>query len=374
MIKTLKIRLLPTSEQEELFWKHIDCSRYIWNWALAKQEESYKNGEKYISAFTMIKRLPSLKEENPWLKEVSSSSLQTVVRDQEKAYREFFKGTHKHPRFKKRKTATKAYPVRCNSVYFQDGKVNIEKVGKVKYQTNYNVPQGKGCKFTNPRIKLQGKKWILTVGIECENQAVELTDKTMGIDLGVKDLAIVAYGNLKLRYGNINKTKRIKSLERRKTRLQRDISRKYRTNGNWEKTKNIEKLEAQLRKVFERIANIRQNYLHQTTHELTSLLPKEVIMEDLNVSGMMKNRHLSKAIAEQNFAEFIRQMQYKCEWLGIKFTQVDRFYPSSKKCSCCGGIKKDLKLSDRTYICSNCGAVIDRDYNAALNLMRYSVA
>lgn len=125
MIKTLKIRLLPTSEQEELFWKHIDCSRYIWNWALAKQEESYKNGEKYISAFTMIKRLPSLKEENPWLKEVSSSSLQTVVRDQEKAYREFFKGTHKHPRFKKRKTATKAYPVRCNSVYFQDGKVNI---------------------------------------------------------------------------------------------------------------------------------------------------------------------------------------------------------------------------------------------------------
>ena len=374
MIKTLKIRLLPTSEQEELFWKHIDCSRYIWNWALAKQEESYKNGEKYISAFTMIKRLPSLKEENPWLKEVSSSSLQTVVRDQEKAYREFFKGTHKHPRFKKRKTATKSYPVRCNSVYFQDGKVNIEKVGKVKYQTNYNVPQGRGCKFINPRIKLQGKKWILTVGVECENQAAELTDETMGIDLGVKDLAIVAYGNLKLRYKNINKTKRIKSLEKRKTRLQRAISRKYRTNGNWEKTKNIEKLEAQLRKVCERIANIRHNYLHQTTHELTNLLPKEVIMEDLNVSGMMKNKHLSKAIAEQNFAEFIRQMQYKCEWLGIKFTQVDRFYPSSKKCSCCGEIKKDLKLSDRTYICSNCGAVIGRDYNAALNLMRYSVA
>ena len=374
MIKTLKIRLLPTSEQEEQFRKHIGCSHYIWNWALAKQEENHKNGEKYISAFTMIKRLPSLKDENPWLKEVSSSSLQTVLRDQEKAYKEFFKGTRKHPKFKKRKTATKSYPVRCDSVYFQNRSVHIEKVGKVKYQTNYNVPQGKGCKFTNPRIKLQGKKWILTVGVECENQAAELTDETMGIDLGVKDLAIVAYGNLKLRYKNINKTKRIKSLEKRKTRLQRAISRKYRTNGNWEKTKNIEKLEAQLRKVCERIANIRHNYLHQTTHELTNLLPKEVIMEDLNVSGMMKNKHLSKAIAEQNFAEFIRQMQYKCEWLGIKFTQVDRFYPSSKKCSCCGEIKKDLKLSDRTYICPSCGAVIDRDYNAALNLMRYSVA
>ena len=374
MIKTLKIRLLPTSEQEELFWKHIDCSRYIWNWALAKQEENYKNGEKYISAFSMIKLIPSLKDENPWLKEVSNASLQTIIRDQEKAYREFFKGIRKHPKFKKRKTATKAYPVRCDRTYFIDNTVNIEKVGKVKYQTNYNVPQGRGCKFINPRIKLQGKKWILTVGVECENQAAELTDETMGIDLGVKDLAIVAYGNLKLRYKNINKTKRIKSLEKRKTRLQRAISRKYRTNGNWEKTKNIEKLEAQLRKVYERIANIRHNYLHQTTHELTSLLPKEVIMEDLNVSGMMKNKHLSKAIGEQNFAEFIRQMQYKCEWLGIEFTQVDRFYPSSKKCSCCGEIKKDLKLSDRTYICPSCGAVIDRDYNAALNLMRYSVA
>ena len=374
MIKTLKIRLLPTSEQEEQFRKHIGCSRYIWNWALAKQEENYKNREKYISAFSMMKQLPSLKNENPWLKEVSNGSLQTIIRDQEKAYREFFKGIRKHPKFKKRKTATKAYPVRCDRTYFIDNTVNIEKVGKVKYQTNYNVPQGRGCKFINPRIKLQGKKWILTVGVECENQAAELTDKTMGIDLGVKDLAIVAYGNLKLRYKNINKTKRIKSLERRKTRLQRAISRKYRTNGNWEKTKNIEKLEAQLRKVCERIANIRHNYLHQTTHELTNLLPKEVIMEDLNVSGMMKNKHLSKAIAEQNFAEFIRQMQYKCEWLGIKFTQVDRFYPSSKKCSCCGEIKKDLKLSDRTYICSNCGAVIGRDYNAALNLMRYSVA
>ena len=167
----------------------------------------------------------------------------------------------------------------------------------------------------------------------------------------------------------------MRELTKRIERLQRSISRKYEANriGNrFVKTNNIVRAEERLRKLQARKANIRQNYLHQTTHQLVSMLPYRVVMEDLNVSGMMKNRHLSKAIAEQGFYEFIRQMRYKCEWNGIEFVQADRFYPSSKTCSCCGCIKKNLKLSDRTFICDDCGVVIDRDYNAAINLSRYA--
>jgi putative transposase len=166
----------------------------------------------------------------------------------------------------------------------------------------------------------------------------------------------------------------MKRLEKQMRHLKRSISRKYERNrcGNtFVKTNNIMRSEERLRKIYARMTNIRTNYIHQTTHDLVSLLPKRVVMEDLNVTGMMKNRHLSKAIQEQYFGEFIRQVQYKCGWNGIEFVQADRFYPSSKTCSCCGAIKHDLKLRDRVYVCAECGAEIDRDYNAAINLSRY---
>lgn len=212
--------------------------------------------------------------------------------------------------------------------------------------------------------------------MECENQTLKLTDKSMGIDLGVKDLAVAEFNGHALIFHNINKSKRMRLLKRRLTRLQRSISRKYEQNkvGNKHvKTNNIVREETKLRKLYARISNIRGNYIHQTTHSLASLLPYRVVMEDLNVSDMMKNKHLSKAIAEQCFHEFIRQMQYKCEWNGIEFVQVDRFYPSSKTCSECGTINQSLKLSDRVYVCDACGLTIDRDYNAAVNLSRYVV-
>ena len=167
----------------------------------------------------------------------------------------------------------------------------------------------------------------------------------------------------------------MRELNKKTKRTQRAISRKYEANRKGKayiKTKNIEKLETRLRNLHQRIANIRSNYIHQTTHTLVSMLPKRVVMEDLNISGMMKSKHLSKAIQEQCFYEFIRQMRYKSEWNGIEFVQADRFYPSSKTCSCCGSIKHDLKLKDRTYTCPECGVVIDRDLNAAINLSRYA--
>ena len=168
----------------------------------------------------------------------------------------------------------------------------------------------------------------------------------------------------------------MRNLERRLKTLQRAISRKYEANKQGKKfikTKNIEKAELELLKIYNRISNIRDDYIHQTTAKIVKLYPKRVVMEDLNVAGMMKNRHLSRAVQQQNFNKFINYMKYKCEFNGIEFVQVGRFYPSSKMCSNCGCIKKDLKLSDRTYICPECGTVIDRDLNAAINLSNYQL-
>lgn len=375
MIKSYKIRLYPTKEQEALMWKHIGACRYIWNYMLAYQKEQYANGEKHLSAFDMINLLSPLKKdgEHEWLCEVSNASLVAVCRDLDKSYKRFFKKISRFPKFKSRKRSKKTYPARTN-IWFSDKFVYIEKVGKIKYKTDFNLPQGRGSKFTNPRISNVNGKWMLSFGMECENQAPVLTDISMGIDLGVKDLAIAEFNGTKITYRNINKTSKMKRLEKQRRHLERSISRKYEQNrrGNtFVKTNNIMRSEERLKKMYARMTNIRTNYIHQTTHDLVSLLPKRVVMEDLNVTGMMKNRHLSKAIQEQCFAEFIRQMQYKCEWNGIEFVQVGRFYPSSKTCSCCGAIKHDLRLRDRVYVCAECGSEIDRDYNAAINLSRY---
>lgn len=379
MIKGYKMRLYPTKEQEQLMWKHIGCCRYIWNWMLAYQKERYRNGEKHLSGFDMINLLKPLKNdgEYEWLYEVSNTSLQKVCRDLDGAYKEFFKKSRGYPKFKSKKRAKTSYPVNEERLHFIDKQfVQIQKLGRVRYKTDFDLPIGRGHKFSNARITYVNGKWMLSFGMECENQTPQLNDSSMGIDLGVKDLAIAEFNGECFSFHNINKSKKMKELNKKITHLQRSISRKYEKNkqGNkYVKTNNIIREEEKLRKLYARITNIRHNYIHQTTHELISKLPCRVVMEDLNVSGMMKNRHLSKAIAEQCFYEFIRQMEYKCEWNGIEFIQADRFYPSSKTCSCCGCVKSDLKLSDRTYICECCGLVIDRDYNAAINLSRYAI-
>lgn len=344
---------------------------------LAEQIRRYDNGEKHLSHFDMCNLLKPLKndKEHAWLYEVSNTTLQRVCGDLNEAYQGFFKKRTGFPKFKSRKRSKPKFPTRSDRLYFIDEHfVHIEKFGKVKYKTDFNIPLGRKVKFSNPRVSFVNNKWILSFGMECENQVPQLIDKPMGIDLGVKDLAIAEFDGERLIYHNINKSRKMRMLKQKLKRVQRNISRKYETNrsGNkYTKTRNIEREEAKLRKLYKRITNIRTNYIHQTTHELISKHPCRVVMEDLNVTGMIKNRHLSKAIGEQCFNEFIRQMKYKCEWNGIEFVQVGRFYPSSKMCSNCGEIKHDLKLNDRVYRCESCGVVIDRDYNAAINLSRY---
>lgn len=357
-------------------WQHIGASRYIWNYMLAEQKRRYEAGEKHLSAFDMCKVFVGMKKkpEYNWLNDISSHTLQVVCLDISKAYCNFFEGRSGLPKFKRRKCGRNSFPLDMNigNVWFEQDIVHLPKLGKVVYKTNYVLPFGRQQKFSNPRIHQNTKgKWILTVGIECENQAPTLTDKPMGIDLGIKETAVVAFDDEQLVFHNINNSRKVRVLEKRLKHLQRSISRKYRTNGSYEKTSNILKMEVKIKKLNARLSNIRQNYIHQITHELVSLRPCRITMEDLNVTGMMKNRHLSKAVQQQCLGEFIRQMQYKCEWNGIAFIQVDRFYPSSKTCSECGHIRSDLKLSDRVYVCPVCGLTVDRDYNAAINLMKY---
>ena len=326
----------------------------------------------------MIELIKPLKNdgEHNWLYEVSNTSLQRICHDLDYSYKRFFKGLSKYPKFKSKKNAKPRYPASFENFYFKDDKfLNIEKIGKVKYKTDIKFNYGANRKmYSDVRVSYKNGKWFVSFGMKCESQAQKLTDVNMGIDLGIKDLAVVEFNGEQIVYHNINKSKKIKNLKKKLIHTQRRIARKYEQNKQGKvfiKTNNIIKEENKLRKIHAKIANIRENYIHQITHKLVSMLPKRVVMEDLNVKGMMKNKHLSNAIFEQCFYKFIRQMKYKCEWNGVEFVQADRFFPSSKLCSGCGCVNNNLKLSDRTYICSDCGLVIDRDYNAAINLSRY---
>lgn len=346
---------------------------------LTEHNEVYKNENKFMSCYDMSKLITYLKKEKyPWLKEVSNYSLNMICRDLEKAFAKFYNKDCKFPKYKSKKKARKSFPVRSDikRLYFKNNFIKIEKIGKITYKNigdKYKDIIKKSQSFHDARIYYINNKWILSVGIDYENQVVELTDKSLGIDLGIKELAVCSFGGEKLVFHNINKTKRMKNLEKKLKHIQRVISRKYRTNKNYNKTNNIIKYENIMRDIHYKMSCIRENYIHQTTHYLISLLPYKVIMENLSVSDMIKNKYLAKEIQEQCFYKFISQMKYKCEEYGIEFVQVDRFYPSSKTCSCCGNIKKDLKLSDRIYKCNECGLIIDRDFNAALNLERYVV-
>ena len=246
--------------------------------------------------------------------------------------------------------------------------MNKQKLNYIRLAEHGRIPTD--CKYYNPRITFDGINWWISVGINTEECRHLLNSEGIGIDLGIKDLAICSNGKT---YKNINKSQTIKKLEKQKRRLQRSISRKYEKNkkkGKYCKTNNVIKKEKLLLKVNHRLTNIRENYLHQTTSEIVNRKPRFICIEDLNVSGMMKNRLLSKAVQQQCFGEFRRQIEYKSAWNNIQVIIADRFFPSSKLCSCCGNIKKDLKLSDRIYKC-DCGNVIDRDYQAALNLKVY---
>lgn len=371
MILAKKVRLYPSEIQEQKLWKSVGTARFIYNWTLAKQEDNYKNGGKFIPDGVLRKEITQLKKnELSWLNEVSNNVAKQAVKDACDAYKRFFKGLSDKPRFKSKRKSKKSFYNDNIKLKVKEGKlVNIEKVGWIK--TNEQLPIG--VKYNNPRISYDNKYWYISVCIEQYEIQEELTDVSLGVDLGLKDLAICSDGTV---YKNINKNYGVRKIEKRLQRLQRQVSRKYEKNKKgkeYVKTKNIVKLERQIQQIHRRLANIRNNYLHQTTTSIVKAKPYRVVIEDLDVSNMMKNKHLSDAIRKQGFYEFKRQLEYKCKFRGIELVVADRFYPSSKTCSHCGEIKKDLKLKDRVYKC-RCGFTIDRDLNASINLSKYKLA
>lgn len=391
MLITKKIRLKPTTEQEILFRKSAGVSRWAYNFFLGENERIYREyidngkiGKKSISEGDVRKYINNVLKPttHSWLKEVGSNVMKQGVKDASLALQRYFKGLSGKPKFKSKHKDRPSFYVNYESLSRKQGGFQGEKIGFVK--TSEALPKlNKNEKYSNPRITFNGKYWYLSVGYEVQENTVELTDESLGIDLGVKDLAICSNGKV---YKNINKTQRVKKLEKKLKREQRKLSRKienniqsYKSNRNpiykrpLKECQNVQKQNRLIRNIHRKLANIRQNYLHQTTTEIVKTKPSRIAMESLNVSEMMKNKHLSKAIQQQKFYEFKRQIEYKSKLNGIEFIQVDKFYPSSKTCSCCGNIKKDLKLSDRMYKCDVCGLVIDRDYNASINLANYEV-
>lgn len=369
MILTKKIRLKPTKKQTSLLFQSANTARWAYNWTLGRQKENYDNGGKFLSDNVLRKEITQLKKTDDfkWLSNVSNNVAKQAVKDACNSYKRFFKKQSAFPKFKKKNRVTPSFHNDNVKLKAKPNKtVLIEKVGWVK--TSEQLPCD--TKYMNPRIKFDGKYWYLTVGIETNRQEKELTDTVLGIDVGIKELAVVSNGKV---YKNINKTKEVKRLNKKLRRLQRQVSRKYENNkeGNrYVKTCNILKVEHQIKLIHRRLTNIRNNHLHQTTADIVKTKPCKIVVEDLNISGMLKNKYLAKSLANQKLHEFIKQLEYKCEKYGISFVKADRWFPSSKMCSNCGNVNKNLKLSDRIYRC-DCGHCMDRDMNASINLANY---
>ena len=383
MLTAVKIRLKPTKEQEILFRKSCGVARWSYNFFLAESMNYYKETGKYLKETDVRKYINNVLKPttHTWLKEVGSNVIKQAVKDADLAKQRWLKGISEKPKFKCKHKCKDSFYVNYESLKRTKNGFRGEKLGVV--QTCSPLPKLKKDEhYLNPRISYDGKYWYLSVSYEKEFEQVGLTDESLGIDLGVKDLAIVSNGKV---YKNINKTKKVKRLEKKLKREQRKLSRKLERNiSGYTKDrkpiyktplkdmKNITKQKKVIKDLYKQLSNIRNNYLHQTTSDIVKTKPYRIVMEDLNVKGMMKNKYLAKAIADQCFYEFKRQMKYKCERLGIIFIEADRWYPSSKTCSHCGKIKKDLKLSDRTFHCE-CGFIIDRDLNASINLANYQI-
>ena len=377
MIKSIKVMLLPNNKQKTKMFKFCGASRFAYNWAIKRQEENYKLGNKFISDIDLRREFTKFKKDNIWLYDISTNVTKQAIKDACNAYKNFFTGKSKYPKLKKKKFTKPSFYIDCCNIDFTSTHVKFEYIANntkknrrrlnwIKLAEKDRMPTN--CKYMNPRCTFDGLNFWLSVSIEVEDNQNSPTNEGIGIDLGIKDLAICSDRSV---YKNINKTKTVKKVKKKLRRLQRKVSRKYLKNkdGNkFVKTKNIEKLEVSILKLHKRLSYIRENYLHQTSNEIINRNPMFITLEDLNISGMMKNRHLSKAIQEQCLFKFKQMLIYKAKSNNISVRQVNRFYPSSKLCNSCGCIHKELKLKDRIYECKECGYIEDRDLNASFNL------
>lgn len=374
MYLTKKIMLLPTEEQEIKFKKFSGAARFVYNLMIEREKEYYSKNNSYLKENEFRKELTKLKqtEEFSWLKEISSNVIKMAAMDCNDAFIKFFKKLTKFPKFKTLKNSKMSFYVNYESLRKTQKGFKGEKLGEVK--TKEPLPNIlKNEHYVNPRITFDGKYWYLAIGYEVKNNNItENSKEIIGIDLGIKDFAVLSNGKV---YKNINKTIKVKKLKRKLKIKQKQLSKKIliakKENRNLSNCKNFLKLKNQIILIYRKLSNIRLNYLHQITSEIVKTKPSKIVIEDLDVSKMLKNKHLSEKISEQNFYKFREILTYKCKLNNIELVIADKFYPSSKTCSYCGHIKQDLKLKDRVFKCPNCGFEIDRDLNAAINLSNY---
>ncbi len=374
MLKSFKTEINPTPEQKNKINRTIGTCRYVYNFYLAHNKELHDKGEKFVSGKSFSvwlnnEYIPN-NPDKEWIKEVYSKAVKKAIENGCTAFTRFFKHQSAFPNFKKKgKSDVKMYFVKNNpkDCRCERHRINIPTLGWVRLKEKGYIPTTKdGWNIKSGTVSIKAGRYYVSVLVEIpDNKMVNSSNDGIGIDLGLKDFAVCSDGKI---YKNINKSTRLKELKKQLRREQRCLSRKYENLKKGESTqKNIQKQKLKVQKLYHRIDNIRTDYINKTIAEIVKTKPSYITIEDLNVSGMMKNRHLSKAVASQKFYEFRIKLKAKCDANGIELRVVDRFYPSSKICNYCGNMKKDLKLSDRIYRCT-CGYIEDRDFNASLNL------
>ena len=375
MLKSFKTEINPTPEQKVRINKTIGTCRYIYNFYLDYNKALHEKGERFMtgksfSVWLNNEYIPN-NPDKAWIREVSSKAVKKSIENGCTAFTRFFKHQSGFPKFKKKsKSDVKMYFVKNNpkDCICERHRLNIPTLGWVRLEEKGYIPTTKdGWKIKSGAVSVRAGRYYVSVLVEMHDTKVANNScEGIGIDLGLKDFAIVSSGKT---HKNINKSARIRKLEKQLRRAQRCLSRKYEEFKKGESTQraNIQKQRLKVQKLHQRLDNIRTDYVNKVIAETVKTKPSYIAIEDLNVSGMMKNRHLSKAIASQKFYEFRAKLKTKCDDNGIELRIVDRWYPSSKMCHCCGRVMKGLKLSDRIYRCA-CGYVADRDFNASLNL------
>ena len=375
LLKSFKTEINPTEEQKARIRRTIGTCRYVYNFYLGHNKALHDNGEKFMTGKSFSLWLNNeYIPDNPdktWIREVYSKAVKKSIEDGCTAFTRFFKHQSDFPKFKKKgKSDVKMYFVRNNpkDCQCERHRLKIPTLGWVRIKEKGYIPTTKdGYMIRSGTVSVKAGRFYVSVLVEIPDVNIDNnSNEGIGIDLGLKDLAIVSNGKT---YRNINKSAGLKKLEKQLIREQRSLSRKYENLKKGESTQraNIQKQRLKVQKLHHKMDNIRTDYINKTIAEIVKTKPSYITIEDLNVKGMMKNRCLSKAVASQKFYEFRTRLKAKCDENGIELRVADRFYPSSKTCHHCGSVRKNLKLSDRTYRCE-CGYVADRDLNAALNL------
>lgn len=361
MIRAYKTEIKPTKKQVEYFNKACGTSRFIYNWGLDRRIKYYEETKKSLTYAKQNLELTILKKENEWMYEVGKFVHQNALRNLQTAFNNFFRGNKSgvgFPKFKSKHKDRNSFQIDNDRFYVTNDTIKIQTIGVLKLKERGYIPI-EVIKYCYAVISEQAGRWFISVIVEQEDlEKRELTEEVIGVDLGIKTLGTCSDGTI------FENPKAYKKYLKQLKREQRRLSRKVKGSNNRNKQKQ------KLKKVHFRISNIRKDSINKMTTFLTKTKSRTIVIEDLNVKGMLKNHKLAGALSDASFGEIKRQLEYKSIWYSCNLLFVDRFFPSSKLCSTCGSIKDDLTLSDRIYSCS-CGNNVDRDLNASINLKNY---